>query len=299
MKRTEHNFKKLLLISGDYGAYNPFNVISERIKNYDIEVLHLNRRDNEKTNYKDFINIVPLIGTSSDPWFEKKWIEKLIDNKIKINIFIDEVYNLEKRLSFLEGYKENINNIFYPGILDLDTCFPAIKKTICRNPSFSKEHLIQRFDYEFNHQGPIVIIDEYKEEFRINKIFLEKKYKNINLSNVLEQEFSINDNQDIKIRSHPKSDLDKNYLSGEASGFIGYSSMALAELSFMGFKVMSIASNEVISTSTSIFKLNDIKEKSVIKPIDLKSIFNFFKKPNDSKSSLSNQDILPLILDLL
>lgn len=299
MKKTENNFKKLLLISGDYGTYNPFNVISDRIKNYDTEVLHFNRRSNENTNYKDLMNVVPLIGTSTDPWFEQKWIEKFIDNKLKINIFIDEVYNLEKRLSFLEKYKKNIHNIFYPGLLDLDTCFSGIKKTICRNPSFSKEHLMQRFNYKFNHEGPIVIIDEYKEVFKLNKIFIKKNYNNMNLSNVIADEFCMDNNQKIKIRSHPNSGVDKNYLSGEVSGFIGYSSMALAELSFLGFQVMSIASNEVESTATSIFKLNDIKEQSEMKDKDLKSIFKFLKANNENKNYLKNKDIVPLLLNLL
>tara|TARA_B100000575_G_C23135454_1_gene659528 strand:- start:1993 stop:2943 length:951 start_codon:yes stop_codon:yes gene_type:complete len=294
-----NNLKKLLLISGDYGTYNPFNIIADRLEKYGIQTTHLNNKINKNIKYDDFIELVALIGTSTDSWFEELWIEKLIENKVDINIFIDEVYNLEKRLSFLKKYKGNIKNIYYSGMLDLDSYIPNANNIICINPSFNKEYLIQRFNYKYNPSGPLVIIDEFKDEFKINKIFSKKEYKKMHVSDLLKKEFSIVDEKIIKIRSHPNLNSKDNYLSGEASGFIGYSSMALAELSFLGFKAMSIASDEVESIATSIFKLNAINENMKEDQLDLKTIFNNFQRPNDKLSYFDNDDIIPQILNLL
>ena len=294
-----NNLKKLLLISGDYGTYHPFNIIAKRMEKYGTHITHLNNKIDKNTKYDDFSELVAIIGTSTDSWFEKLWIEKLIENKVEINIFIDEVYNLENRLFFLEKYKERIKNIYYSGILDLDSYIPNSKKIVCINPSFNKKYLIQKFKYKFNPNGPLVFIDEFKDEFKINKIFGNKNHKKMYVSDVLKQEFSIIEDKNIKIRSHPSLNINNNYLSGEVSGFIGYSSMALAELSFLGFKAMSIASNEVESITTSVFRLNNINEKMRTNQLDLKTIFHNFERPSNKLSYFDNDDIIPHILNLL
>jgi len=48
-----NNLKKLLLISGDYGTYNPFNIIADRLEKYGIQTTHLNMKDLRQFPLKD------------------------------------------------------------------------------------------------------------------------------------------------------------------------------------------------------------------------------------------------------
>ena len=303
MNSNSFKGKKIYLISGDYGTYNPFEIIKNRLQCFGIQISHINRNDYK--NPKDAISLIDdsnslaIIGTSSDSFFEKLIFDECVKKNLEIYIFIDEIYNIKARLDFIKKDIKYVKNFFCSSSSVLKKYFPQVSIQECINPSYDLKHLASRFNYSYSKDGPLVIIDEYKDKFFLRKPFDEQNLHNMLFSEVIFKQLKFDRDSSLKIRSHPSYVKEDNYIEGEVSGFIGYSSMALSELYFMGFESISLASSKVVSTSTSLFSLNNINLPNT-KNKNLKNIFDSTSQVKQlSASYLKKSDIIDIILDLL
>ena len=223
-----------------------------------------------------------MIGVSADQAIENRIINFLLENfpNIKIFLFIDENYNVKNRVSNILMKTKEIKGIFY----QINTPIKEINDTVVSyffgSPLLDTEfnmNFKNLFNYEYDALGPIVLVDEFKPEFKFQNCKAHNKF----LSTVLEEKKLIDN--DLKIRMHPKSNAVfmkqfrqkkinqyKSYDSGIASCFIGYSSFFLALAASFNFPTISLADFSVNSVLLNQFNPIRLKVDKNL-PMNIKS----------------------------
>jgi|TARA_B100001540_G_C15816893_1_gene648146 hypothetical protein len=263
------------LVGTDPGAKNQL----KHFKKY-LDLKHLNSsfhnlkesdlRFMDKIKPKDIV----IIGTSMSMEIENNFYEKIIDKETINYIFIDETYNVKKRLENFRNFW-NIRKILYQEFTPKSEIIESIDYDFVGYLTNDIEVPLDKghFEYIYDKNGPIVLIDEFKEEFHFSD---GTKLQNDFLSN------SLPPIENLKIRQHPKNfNLGKsNYIRGNASGFLGYSSGFLYTPIINDFNVASLASDKVVSSvldsliiprvSVPFEKLDEMVIKDHFKPVSLK-----------------------------
>ena len=250
--------QNILFVASDPGAYNPFSILH----NYSLEhkvfksCLIKDRVYLEHNILKaDYI----LIGTSMDMELELEALKLAKKFQKPCSLFIDEIYNIENRLNSINDVGVNPDIIFLQKKINLEEYQIRSSLRIFGNPSLDISVINQKkFNYKFSESGPIVIIDEYKSSFELEGV--TKRHNSIFFSDLVKK-YLDSSNYNFEVRGHPKylsENLKFNYVSGPVSLFIGYSSIALAELALQGFPCTSLADKQITSLSLSFIKRSTV-----------------------------------------
>lgn len=274
--------RSFFLVGTDPGAKNQLKHFNKYLNTKE---LNSSFHDLNKSNM-DFIDDIKskdivIMGTSMNMKRENNFYKK-ISKKETINyIFLDETYNVKKRLSNVRSFR-NIKKILYQEFTPKNEILEFIDHDYVgylTNDIYEYEDP-DIFKYEFDADGPIILIDEFKEKFNF---FDGTVIKNNFLSNILPSV------KNIKIRQHPKNFNIKssNYLQGKASGFIGYSSSYLYMPIIRGFKVASVASEH--TESSVLNSLNIPRTKVQFNELDENVFKKYLKHVNLMKRNLCQE----------
>lgn len=263
----------ILLVATDPGARNPFLKIQEAsLALKDINISFYDASTDLETSIKlnDFI----LVGTSEIMELEVTAFKYSEKYSKPTGLFVDENYNYIARFSPLYRKALSPNLIFSQEKIKIDKFFNNSKLLVSGNPSldYTLSDTLNRFNYTYSPKGPLVIVDEFKNTFDING--LKDKFKNCFFSEIVLKTIDESFLNDFKIRSHPRNvsiDEKLNYISGKVRGFLGYSSIALAELALLGFNTTSIASPNIKSLSTQLVSKARLKNGRIENIRDLES----------------------------
>jgi hypothetical protein len=219
-------------------------------------------------------NLKFIINCSYEMKFEKKVIDYLHNFNVEIFLIFDEIYNVKGRWKQLGSSIKKVSNILYLEGTKKNEIYNMKKEIFFIHPILDKYYLkdnIINFNYKFNSKAPLLIIDEYKEEYfllgskkKFNGFFFE-----LIANNILK-------NSKIIKKPHPKYSrqiYDKKIIY--ISGVLGYSSMFLINNLWSDIPFFSVSKNQ--NNSYSLLKPNNIKKISV-KEIKTKTVFRKKKK---------------------